>query len=126
MVNSKLFPSTMGSTSWMDSDKLSDPIKAVEDKWLLVPAFLSVRGLVKQHIDSFNYFIDTELKEIVKANEKIVSSADPMFYLKYIDVHVGSPGKFKVLVVELFNANIALFGCRCGRRFGRATLDHAT
>ncbi len=29
-----------------------------EDKWHLVPAFLRVRGLVRQHIDSFDHFIE--------------------------------------------------------------------
>ena len=38
--------------------KLYSPISKVEEKWELVPAFLQVRGLVKQHIDSFNYFTD--------------------------------------------------------------------
>ena len=32
-----------------------------------------VKGLVKQHIDSFNYFIEEEIRHIVKANEKVVS-----------------------------------------------------
>ena len=83
--------------SWADNisaAKLSEPIKSLSEKWHLVPAFLQVRGLVKQHIDSFNYFISTELKEIVNANSKVVSSSDPMFYLKYLDVHVGDPGKY--------------------------------
>ena len=35
--------------------KMSQPIKKIEDKWKLVPSFLRLRGLVKQHIDSFNY-----------------------------------------------------------------------
>ena len=86
----------MGSTCWMDGvprEKLTAPIKSLEDKWHLVPAFLRVRGLVRQHIDSFNWFLSTELKEIVRANNKIVSSADAMFYLKYLDVHVGKPGE---------------------------------
>eukprot|EP00095_Tigriopus_kingsejongensis_P012376 snap_masked-scaffold190_size271632-processed-gene-1.0 protein:Tk12376 transcript:snap_masked-scaffold190_size271632-processed-gene-1.0-mRNA-1 annotation:"dna-directed rna polymerase iii subunit rpc2" len=79
--------------SWAEGSaaKLASPIAAVEDKWQLVPAFLSVRGLVRQHIDSFNYFIATDLKNIVRANEKVISSADPAFYLKYLDVHVGPP-----------------------------------
>ena len=34
---------------------LTEPVKAIEDKWLLLPAYLQVKGLVKQHIDSFNY-----------------------------------------------------------------------
>lgn len=75
------------------SAHLSSSIKSLSDKWQLVPAFLSVRGLVRQHIDSFNYFIATDLKNIVRANDKVISNADPAFYLKYLDVHVGPPGK---------------------------------
>jgi len=53
-----------------------------QDKWKLVAAFLRSKGLVKQHIDSFNYFIKEEIKKIVKANEKVYSDEDPHFYLK--------------------------------------------
>lgn len=44
-----------------------------------------MRGLVKQHIESFNYFMDHELKKIVcaKANEKVVAAADPQCYVQY-------------------------------------------
>jgi DNA-directed RNA polymerase III subunit RPC2 len=65
-----------------DPSKLSHPIKTVEDKFQLLPAFLKVRGLVKQHIDSYNYLINHELKKIVKANEKVTCDTDPNFYLK--------------------------------------------
>ena len=43
-----------------------------------------LRGLVKQHIDSFNYFINHEIKKIVRAkgNEKLTLDADPNFYFK--------------------------------------------
>jgi DNA-directed RNA polymerase III subunit RPC2 len=54
-----------------------------QDKWELLPAFLKVKGLVKQHIDSFNYFIEVELKKIMKANEFVLCEADPSFFLKY-------------------------------------------
>lgn len=46
---------------------------------------------MKQHIDSFNYFVDVDLKNIIKANEKITSDIDPKFYLKYTDISVGHP-----------------------------------
>ena len=36
-----------------------------------MPAYLQVKGLVKQHIDSFNYFVDVDLKNIVRANERV-------------------------------------------------------
>ncbi|CAI4051907.1 hypothetical protein SKDZ_15G3490 [Saccharomyces kudriavzevii ZP591] len=69
--------------------KLTDEINTAQDKWHLLPAFLKVKGLVKQHLDSFNYFVDTDLKKIIKANQLILSDVDPEFYLKYIDIRVG-------------------------------------
>uniref|UniRef100_A0A0K0D394 DNA-directed RNA polymerase n=1 Tax=Angiostrongylus cantonensis TaxID=6313 RepID=A0A0K0D394_ANGCA len=63
----------------------------LHEKWLLVPAFLKVRGLVKQHIVSFDYFVNEEIKTIMLANQKITSDANPNFYLKYLDIRVGRP-----------------------------------
>lgn len=54
-----------------------------QDKWRLIPAFLQTKGLVKQHIDSYNYFIETDMKNIMLANARIDSDVDPKFYLKY-------------------------------------------
>ena len=54
-----------------DMSRLAAPVKAVEEKWKLVPSFLKVKGLVKQHIDSFNYFVNQEIREIVKANDEV-------------------------------------------------------
>lgn len=70
---------------------LSDPIKKIEDKWELLPAFLQVKGLVKQHIDSFNFFVEKDLKSIVKANDRVTSDIDPNFFLRYTDINVGTP-----------------------------------
>jgi len=52
---------------------------------------------VKQHIDSFNYFINVDIKEMVKANSKVLSDADPNWYLEYLDIHVG-----KLNLIERF------------------------
>ncbi|KAG8852763.1 DNA-directed RNA polymerase III core subunit ret1 [Serendipita sp. 411] len=71
--------------------KASDPIKTVEEKWLLLPAFLKVKGLVKQHIESFNHFVDHDLKAIVNANSKITSDVDPRFHFVFRDIKVGTP-----------------------------------
>jgi len=38
-------------------------VKNIEDKWKLVPAFLKIKGLVKQHLDSFDYFVNTEVNK---------------------------------------------------------------
>lgn len=74
-----------------------------------MPAFLKVKGLVKQHLDSFNYFIETDLKKIVKANEKILSDVDPEFYLKYLDIRVGAPQRRDA---ESFRKTITPHECR--------------
>ena len=65
-----------------DPSLLTAPIKKVEDKFQMVPAFLKVRGLVKQHIDSYNYLINHEIKKIMLANEKVTCDTDPNFFLK--------------------------------------------
>ena len=57
----------------------------------MVPAFLRLRGLVKQHIDSFNYFLNVSIKEIIRANSLMTSEHDHQFYLKFSDVRVGMP-----------------------------------
>ncbi|PRP77129.1 DNA-directed RNA polymerase III subunit RPC2 [Planoprotostelium fungivorum] len=84
-------PQDMDEGELYDHSKLNDPIKRVEDKWKLLPAFLKVRGLVRQHIDSFNYFVNVEIKKLMKANEKITTDADPKFFLKYHNISVGRP-----------------------------------
>jgi DNA-directed RNA polymerase III subunit RPC2 len=72
-----------------------DTIKVnfIQDRHLLIPAFLELRGLVKQHIDSFNYLINYDIKDIVKApsNCMIKSDYDSNFYLKYTDIRILTP-----------------------------------
>lgn len=63
---------------------MTDEIKTARDKWNLLPAFLKVKGLIKQHIDSFNYFVTTELKQIVEANRRVTSDVDNKFWLEFV------------------------------------------
>lgn len=92
-----------------EGKRLADPIDTAQDKWNLLPAFLKVKGLVKQHIDSFNYFVNTDIKKIVRANQKILSEVDPDFYLKYLDIRVGTP---KRKDVNSFSQSITPHECR--------------
>jgi len=70
---------------------LEAPVDSVADKWLLLPAFLKVRGLVKQHLDSYNHLVGIEMQQIVKANELVTCDADPNFYLRFVNVSLGEP-----------------------------------
>ena len=45
---------------------------------------LSLSMEVKQHIDSFNFFIEHEIKEIVKANRMVRSDVDSRFFLEWV------------------------------------------
>ena len=46
---------------------------------------------MKQHIDSYNYFVNVDIKKIVKAksNVEIISDVDTKFKWIYTDVNVG-------------------------------------
>lgn len=72
---------------------LTDPINTAKDKWNLVPAFLKVKGLVKQHIDSYNYLIETEIKDIMNANKFVRSDVDNKFFLEYTNIWIGKPDR---------------------------------
>ncbi|OJI96344.1 hypothetical protein ASPVEDRAFT_48573 [Aspergillus versicolor CBS 583.65] len=70
---------------------LTDPINTAKDKWNLLPAFLKVKGLVKQHIDSYNYLVEVQLKKIVESSNTIRSDVDHNFYIKFTDIYLGFP-----------------------------------
>ncbi len=106
-IDRSLFPECL----FEDGEDLAKPINTVRDKWKLLPAFLKVKGLVKQHIDSFNYFINVEIKKIMKANEMVTSIADPNFYLKYLNISVGKPD-----VEESFNVTKPISPHECRLR----------
>jgi len=74
---------------------LTDPINTAQDKWNLLPAFLKTKGLVKQHVDSYNHFVDVELKKMLKANRFVRSDTDPKFLLEYTDIRVMRPNRLE-------------------------------
>ncbi|EOA12810.1 hypothetical protein CARUB_v10025768mg [Capsella rubella] len=92
--------------NFINKEKLSAPIKSTADKFQLVPEFLKVRGLVKQHLDSFNYLINVGIKKIVKANCLITSTADPSIYLRFKAVRVGEPSILNINMAEQINPHM--------------------
>ncbi|XP_052171980.1 DNA-directed RNA polymerase III subunit 2 isoform X2 [Diospyros lotus] len=94
----------------LDVDKqfLAAPVKSAVDKFQLLPEFLKVRGLVKQHLDSFNYFVGTEIKKIVRANDLITSKVDPTIYLRYKDVWIGEPS----MIIDGITEKLSPHKCR--------------
>ncbi|CAG5113129.1 Oidioi.mRNA.OKI2018_I69.chr2.g7269.t1.cds [Oikopleura dioica] len=64
-------------------------VSEVQEKWKLVPAFLESRGLVKQHLDSFNYLLTQGLQKIIKANAR--TDVDQNFFWNYDNIYVDPP-----------------------------------
>ena len=93
---------------------LTDPINTARDKWHLLPAFLKVKGLVKQHIDSFNYLVDTELKNIIKTHGTLYSEVDDKFKLVYTDIRVLEPNRLdeEEYTEKGFKSNVTPNECR--------------
>ncbi|KAK6137249.1 hypothetical protein DH2020_028996 [Rehmannia glutinosa] len=93
----------------IDKQALAAPVKNAVEKFQLLPEFLKVRGLVKQHLDSFNYFVRTQIKKkIVQANDLITSRIDPSIYLRYKDVGIGTPS----LVIDGVPEKLTPHKCR--------------
>ncbi|XP_058188586.1 DNA-directed RNA polymerase III subunit 2 [Rhododendron vialii] len=93
----------------IDKQFLAAPVKSAVDKFQLLPEFLKVRGLVKQHLDSFNYFVRTQIRKIVRANDLITSKVDPTIYLRYKEVWIGKPStSIEGAVIELTPHNCRL------------------
>lgn len=69
------------------------PVGSLKEKWRLLPHFLRLRSLLRQHIDSFDHFVNMEMKQIVQSPSacEIRSDHDPKFYLRYTDCWVGEP-----------------------------------
>jgi len=82
-------PHDFGSTKTPDDA----PVGSLRDKWRLLPHFLKLRSLMRQHIDSFDHFVNVDLKQIVQSPSacEIRSEHDPNFYLRYTDCWVGEP-----------------------------------
>jgi len=72
---------------------LDAPIGTLKDKWRIIPHFLALRSLLRQHIDSYDYFVNVEMKAIVSSPSarEIRSEHDAKFYLQYTDCWVGEP-----------------------------------
>lgn len=46
---------------------------------------------MKQHIDSYNYLVEVQLKKIVESASTIRSDVDHNFYIKFTDIYLGAP-----------------------------------
>jgi len=73
-------PSSENPNSWLTPD----------DRWVLMEAFIKEKGLVRQHLDSYNAFVTDWIKRIVKESSRIETN-QPGVYLEILDVKIEEP-----------------------------------
>jgi len=94
----------------LTDDQRTEAKRLQDQKWKLLPEIMKTRGLLKQHINSFNNFIDVEMGKVVAANSEVKSDAARNFYLKYERIRVGRPKVVEFDVTE--RTNITPMECR--------------
>lgn len=47
-----------------EEDDGHDQVRGVKQKWKLLPHFLKLRGLMRQHIDSYDYFVNVDISKV--------------------------------------------------------------
>ncbi|HDD64409.1 MAG TPA: DNA-directed RNA polymerase subunit B, partial [Thermoprotei archaeon] len=61
-----------------------------EDRWKLVEAYIKEKGLVRQHLDSYNHFIQHVLQQIID-EQGIIETEIPGLFIRLGKIEVGKP-----------------------------------
>jgi len=61
-----------------------------EDRWAIIEAFFREKGLVRQHLDSYNDFIENKLQEIID-EIGVIETDIPGYKIKLGRIRVGTP-----------------------------------
>ncbi|HUY01065.1 MAG TPA: DNA-directed RNA polymerase subunit B'', partial [Candidatus Deferrimicrobium sp.] len=60
------------------------------DNWVLMGAFFKEKGLVRQHLDSYNVFIEKTIQEVVDETARIEPDI-PQYFVKLGRINIGDP-----------------------------------
>ena len=61
-----------------------------ENEWIIFKSLFDEKGLVRQHLDSYNQFIEYEMQDIVTESGEVVPDI-PGFKIKFGRIKVGTP-----------------------------------
>lgn len=70
-----------------------NPLSHQPTKNKLIRSLYGLQGFAKQHIDSFDEFVNYRIAEIItsKLNRRVVSDSVPSFWLEYTGIRVALP-----------------------------------
>ncbi|KAL0212213.1 hypothetical protein RCL1_005839 [Eukaryota sp. TZLM3-RCL] len=69
----------------------SAPVPYDYDKYSILPSFIQNKGIARQHIESFNYFVQTDIHQIVAANSRVICDSDTTWFLDFLRIRIGTP-----------------------------------
>jgi len=69
---------------------LGENMLTSEDRWKLVEAYIKEKGLVRQHLDSYNHFIQHVLQQIID-EQGIIETEIPGLFIRLGKIEVGKP-----------------------------------
>ncbi|WP_297506155.1 DNA-directed RNA polymerase subunit B [Thermococcus sp.] len=69
---------------------VSEPLLTPDELWLVMESYWKEKGLVRQHLDSYNAFIDHGLQEVINEFGEVVPDI-PNFKVKFGRIRIGEP-----------------------------------
>lgn len=75
------------------AEDIRNPLSDQRTKHKLIKSLYGFQGFAKQHIDSFDEFINYRISEIItsKMNRRVISDSVPDFWLEYNAIRVCKP-----------------------------------
>ncbi len=81
-----------------------------EDMWLLMKAFFQEKGLVRQHLDSYNEFVEKGLQQIIDSIGGVeIPISGGNLYIRFGEISIGSP---RITEVDGSSHEITPLECR--------------
>jgi len=69
---------------------MEDKLLSIDDRWTIIESYFKLKGLVRQHLDSFNDFLRNKLQEIIDEQGEIVTEI-PGLKIKLGKIRVKEP-----------------------------------
>ncbi len=69
---------------------VTEPTLTPDELWLVMESYWKEKGFVRQHLDSYNAFIDHGLQDVVNEFGEVVPDI-PNFKVKFGKIRVGQP-----------------------------------
>ncbi|MEZ0289736.1 MAG: DNA-directed RNA polymerase subunit B [Sulfolobales archaeon] len=82
-----------------------------DDRWLLLKSFIEEKGLVRQHLDSYNDFVINRIREII-LSDGVITTPIPNYYVLITDVKIDQPSARDITGAILKDQEFTPMVCR--------------